>query len=138
MDDPDSDDIRRRDYLRVQREGNGARVVVHVAGELDLVTAPDLVNELTTARAEVTPPGPLVIDFTDVTFMASVGLGILIAHTRLCRQVDVELRVAAGNRTVARTINKTGLDTTLAVFANLADALAPPANHPQRSSDLEG
>jgi anti-sigma B factor antagonist len=125
MDVPDSEDTLRRELLRVQRRVNGTGVVVHVAGELDLTTAPVLVGELTLARAEATPPGPLVIDLTDVTFMASVGLSILIEHNRLCREVDVELHVVAGNRTIVRTITMTGLDGTLAVFATLAEALAP-------------
>lgn len=121
---PHSDDTRPSRLLRLQRRVNDTGVVVHVAGELDLITAPGLVGELTTARAEARPPGPLVIDLTDVTFMASVGLGILIEHDRLCRKVDVELRVVAGNRSIARTITLTGLDDALAVFATLPEALA--------------
>lgn len=116
--DPDGDpltadqnnDTQRGDLVRVQHRAIGPGVVVHVAGEVDLVTAPRLVDELTTARAQASPPGPVVIDLTDVTFIASVGLSILIAHHRLCRQEDLELRVVAGNRMVARTINRIGLD----------------------------
>jgi anti-sigma B factor antagonist len=121
---PNDGDSQRKALLRVHRRANGTGVVVHVAGELDLVTAPGLVGELTSARAQARPPGPLVIDLTDVTFMGSVGLGILVEHHLLCRDVDVELRVVAGNRVVARTITIIGLGDTVAVFATLADALA--------------
>jgi anti-anti-sigma factor len=125
MTDGPNDGSQRSELLQVQRRANGTGVVVHVAGELDLLTASGLVGELTTARTQARTPGPLVIDLTDVTFIASVGLSILIVHNRLCREEDVELRVVAGNRMVARTINRTGLDDVLAVFTTLAEALAP-------------
>ncbi len=120
-----SDDNQRGDLLRVQRRATGQGAVVHAAGELDLVTAPRLVAELTAARAQAQPPGPVVIDLTEVTFMASVGLGILIDHNRLCHDAGVELRVVAGNRTVARTITRTGLNDALTIFPTLATALVP-------------
>jgi hypothetical protein len=69
-DGPPHDDPRSSHILRVHRRAGAAGTVVQVAGELDLVTAPDLVSELTTARADARPPGPLVIDLTEVTFMA--------------------------------------------------------------------
>lgn len=120
-----SDDTQRGDLVRVQHRAVGPGVVVDVAGEVDLGTAPRLVEELAVARAQASPPGPVVIDLTAVTFIASVGLSILIAHHRLCHQEDLELRVVAGNRMVARTINRTGLDQTLTVFPTLTEALAP-------------
>jgi anti-anti-sigma factor len=52
----------------------------------------------------------VVVDLTDLTFMASVGLSILIEQDRLYLDVDVDLRVIAGNRTVARAITMTGPD----------------------------
>jgi anti-sigma B factor antagonist len=122
---PPSDDLRPSQALRVHGRADDAGIVVHVAGELDLLTAPDLDDELTKARAEATPPRLLVVDLTDLTFMGSVGLSILITHDRLCREADVELRVVAGNRTIARTITQTGLDDTLTVYTTLAEALAP-------------
>jgi anti-sigma B factor antagonist len=102
MTDRPRDDSQRNDLLQVQRRVNGTGVVVHVAGELDLLTALGLVDELTTARTPARALGPVVIDLTDLTFIASVGLSILIAHDRLCRAEDMELRVVAGNRVVAR------------------------------------
>lgn len=123
---PPSDDLRPSQVLRVHRRADDAGIVVHVAGELDLLIAPDLDDELTKARgAEATPPWFLVVDLTDLTFMGSVGLSILITHDRLCREAGMELRVVAGNRTIARTISQTGLDDTLTVYTTLAEALAP-------------
>jgi anti-sigma B factor antagonist len=116
---------RHSELLRVQRQATGAGIVVHVAGELDLNTAQDLVDQLAEARAQARTPGPLVIDLTDLTFMGSVGLSVLLDHDRRCRDAELDLRVVAGNRTIARTFSKTGLHTILAVFATLAEALAP-------------
>jgi hypothetical protein len=38
------DDSPLRDLLRMQRRANGTGIVVHVAGELDVLTAPGLVG----------------------------------------------------------------------------------------------
>jgi anti-sigma B factor antagonist len=122
----DSDE-QRGDFLQVQRRTTDEAIVVQVVGELDLVTNPRLVDELSAAREQVAPPGPLVVDLTGVTFMASVGLGTLVEHSRLCRDADVELRVVAGNRTVLRAISLTGLDELLSVLTTLSEALAAPS-----------
>lgn len=104
--------------LRVWRAGN----IVRAAGEVDLVTAPLLADELTETTEVITPPGPLVVDLTDVTFFASAGLSVLIEHHQHCVQRGVELRVVPGNKTIARTLDMTGLTGTLAVFDTLTKA----------------
>ena len=51
--------------------------VVSVAGVVDMLTAPDL--EKAIAEAVKSSPRAVVVDMTDVEFLASAGMGVLIA-----------------------------------------------------------
>jgi anti-anti-sigma factor len=102
-------------------EHQGSAVVVRVAGELDLVTTPMLEESIGTALGD--GPGLLVIDLTEVTFLASGALSALVAaHQAGADRTTV--RVVAANRATVLPIQMTGLDQVLAVFPTLADALA--------------
>jgi anti-sigma B factor antagonist len=117
-----------RGLVRVWRERTAdGGVIVHAAGEIDLVTAPRLTAQLATAEAELSPSGPLVLNLTEVTFLASVGLSVLVACHERCLETSVELRIVTGNRTVARSILMTGLTDMLPTFGTLADALSTTA-----------
>lgn len=114
-----------RGLVRVWRERTAdSGVIVHVAGEVDLVTAPRLTDELAVAEAELPATGPLVLNLTEVTFLASVGLSVLVACHERCQENGVDLRIVTGNRTVARSILMTGLTDMLPTFGTLADALS--------------
>ena len=61
---------------------SNGQAVVHVHGEIDLYTAPQLWETLDAAIAGT--PHELVIDLSDVTFLDSSGLAVLVrAHKRL-------------------------------------------------------
>jgi anti-sigma B factor antagonist len=56
-----------------------------VEGELDIATAPRMITALNEAIAEMA--APLVVDLTDVVFMDSTGLALLMnARSRVVRQ----------------------------------------------------
>jgi anti-sigma B factor antagonist len=61
---------------------DGGDAVVTVRGELDVLTAPFLWERMEPALAAVT--GKLVFDFADLTFIDSMGLGVIVrAQSRL-------------------------------------------------------
>src|ERR1044071_960540 len=88
--------------LTVRREQRENALVVHVAGEVDVVTAPTLRDRLVGVEQEVRPSVPLVLDLADVSFLASAGLSLLVELNQRCAAAGAALRVAAGNRTVMR------------------------------------
>lgn len=110
--------------LRIRRESRDAAVIVHVAGELDLASAPILDQELTAVEQLVPLPVPVVLDLAEVTFLASVGLSLLIEHDRRCAEAGSALRVVAVNRPVVRAIAVTGLADTVTVVSSIAEAIA--------------
>lgn len=100
----------------------GARVV-YVAGEIDLVTTPELERAFTGLEHLAEQSVSLVVDLTEVSFLASVGLSALVGLNQRCSDAGVELRIAAGNRTVMRALTMSGLTNELSVDETLVDAL---------------
>jgi anti-sigma B factor antagonist len=98
-----------------------ATVVVRVTGELDTLTAPAVEAQLATAQADLVAPSVLIVDLSDVAFMSSAGLALLVAHHERSLDQGNRLYVVTGNnRSVLRPVRVTGLDTVL----NLADTVA--------------
>lgn len=102
------------------REVPGA-VVLAVSGPLDLSLAPHLQRAVTRA-ARLRPP-TLVIDLTDATFLASVGMAELVrAHRTVGGGTAV--RIVATGRLLLRPLELTRLTDELDIHATLDDALA--------------
>src|SRR5919106_5265569 len=86
-------------------------VVLGVRGEIDTLTAPAFTaatEELLTAPGEV-----LVMDLTEVRFLASSGLAVLISAAHRAEERGVRLRLVVANRAVRRPLDITG---TAALF----------------------
>jgi anti-sigma B factor antagonist len=68
----------------VERFGADGHEILSVEGELDIATAPRMIAALNEAIADV--DRPLVVDLTEVVFMDSTGLALLMnARRRLVR-----------------------------------------------------
>jgi anti-sigma B factor antagonist len=85
-----------------------------------LSTAPAFEAAVATALNE--EPAVLVIDLSDVTFMASVGLRILVATQEELRE-SVQVAVVANNPATSRPIEMTGLQEIISLYPTLDDAL---------------
>jgi anti-sigma B factor antagonist len=104
-------------------QSHGDAIVLSVAGDIGLASAPQLV-EVATAILDRRPRA-LVVDMSRVSFLASAGLAALVDLRR--RAGAVTFRVVASTSTVVRPLALAGLDTLIDVRATLADALAEPA-----------
>ena len=97
---------------------NGA-VVLHLAGELDLYNADEIRSALDAALAQ--DPSRIVIEMSEVEFVDSTALGVLIeARSKLGRST---LLLAAPQLETRRTLQVSGLDRHLPVHDSVADAL---------------
>ena len=106
----------------VALEDRDGTAVLRVDGALDLALAPKL-RQLA-ERATRLRPAVLVIDLTDVTFLASAGMAELVrAHRGLTGSAP--LRVVAGSRITLRPLELTRLTDEFAIYPSLPDALAP-------------
>ena len=95
--------------------------VLLVDGVVDLATSPPLEELLSELIEE--GPAALVIDLTDVSFLASVGLRIL-AETHERVGGTGKFAVVATGPVTARPIQLTKLDEFLALYPTLDDAVA--------------
>jgi anti-sigma B factor antagonist len=103
--------------------GEDARVV-HVVGEIDTLTAPVL-------RAQLDEHLPavqlLVLDMSQVTFLGSAGLAVLVAAKDDADRRRNRLRLVCGSRIVTRALEATGLLTLFDVADTVPEALKPEA-----------
>lgn len=96
-------------------------LVVEVAGELDMLTAPRLLATLHAVLRERSPV--VVVDLTGIEFMGSAGLAVLVeAHQHA--GAHTSLRIVAPGRATLLPIQVTGLDSTLNLYPSRPDALA--------------
>ncbi|MEV6590337.1 STAS domain-containing protein [Streptomyces acidicola] len=99
--------------LKVTDGEHGGWAVLHVSGEMDLVTSPVLRQRVHDAVAD--GRRSLVLDLSGVVFCDSSGVGVLIATRRLIRSCRGELRLilppdgtgaAAGGRGQGAHVNR--------------------------------
>lgn len=88
-------------------------IVVAVSGELDVFTAPDF----ETALQELISAGDtnLVLDLTDVDFLDSTGLGVMVKALKWAREGGGSLRVVATHERIVKVFRITGLDDVMAL-----------------------
>jgi anti-anti-sigma factor len=65
----------------------------------------------------------VVLDLTDVSFLPSTGLALLVAHHDRCAGLGSPLRVVATDRRVLRPIEITGVDQMCVLVATVGEAL---------------
>jgi anti-sigma B factor antagonist len=94
--------------------------VVDVAGELDTLTAPRLLDTLHTLLRQRSTV--LVVDLTAVTFMGSAGISVLV-ETHQHATPHIDLRVVAATPVTLRPLHATGVDTVLNLYPSRTAAL---------------
>jgi anti-anti-sigma factor len=100
-----------RNFSCSSREDDG-RVVVEAGGEVDLAVADRLWTEL---ESRLVPGGRVVLDCTDVTFLDSTGLQVLLRAVQTAAAVGAGFELAGRSEAVSRTL----------VLAGLADMFPP-------------
>ncbi|MDQ7805116.1 STAS domain-containing protein [Amycolatopsis sp. A133] len=115
---PSTPDLPAAD-LAVTLDWRGRAAVLGVAGEIDLVSAPEFGDVVDAVLAG--EPEKLVVDLREVTFFCSAGLQVLAsAHRRLAERA---LRVVSDSAVTSGPLRTTGLDTWIAVHPTVDEAL---------------
>jgi anti-sigma B factor antagonist len=104
--------------------------VVEASGELDFYTCPDFQQCLRQALEGTA--SRVIVDLTQVTFIDSSALGILVGAARRAARQTTELMIVCPAGNVARVIAITGLSRVFAIYPTREDALASlPDDRPQ-------
>ncbi len=95
--------------------------VIHVDGELDVYTAPRLKE----AIAEATSQGHnlLVVDLTQVEFIDSTALGVLVGSLRRLRAIEGDLRLVVDDAHLAKMFRITGFDGMFSIHSSVEEAV---------------
>ncbi len=109
--------------ISVHTDERSGAVLVAVAGEVDIVTAPRLRAAVDDALARLAGR-TLVLDLSGVTFFGSQGLHILAATATRVREAGgaAGLRVVA-TRVALRPIQITGLDVLIRLYETAEETL---------------
>jgi anti-sigma B factor antagonist len=106
--------------IRETREGGVHRLTP--IGELDLATAP-LLERAFDAVFRDDDAEMIVVDLTELSFMDSTGIHLLIRMRAACEAAD-RLRVVNGSRAVERLLDVSGVRAHLPIISSDDDSLA--------------
>jgi anti-sigma B factor antagonist len=109
-------------YFHVADSGSSGVPVLTVGGEIDVATSPELHERLSTL-IEFGPP-LVVVDLTDVSFIDSTGLGVLVGAVKDVRAGGGDLRLVVTRPQILKLLELTGLDTVFSVTSSPNDAVA--------------
>lgn len=95
--------------------------VVSASGEIDVVSAPavraEVVNLVTQGRSD------LVLDFENVAFVDSFGLGVLVGALKRVNSHGGRLRIVIGEPRVRGVLELTGIDRVLDLYDSVEAAV---------------
>jgi len=100
----------------------GEKAVVTVAGEIDVYTSPVLQERLVEVIRDGLPS--IVLDMSDVTFLDSTGLGVLITALKRCRSNEGDLLLVTAQPNVLKVLEITGLNDVFQIHDTVEDATA--------------
>ena len=96
----------------IEVSGEPASPVVAVRGEIDVATSPQLRNDLNALVARGAQH--ITLDFADVSFVDSSGLGVLVGtYKRLREEVEGSVRIVGAQPSVRKVFEITGLEAAL-------------------------
>lgn len=107
--------------LNVTTHAGDARLIMHIDGDIDVATAPRLRTELSRVIGE--GHTEIVLDLSDVAFLDSTGLGVLVGRLKALRLQDGDLLLVTQQERTLRNFRITGLDKVFRIFATVDEAL---------------
>ena len=93
------------------------RTVVTVAGEIDLSTSEQLDGAVIDALAKETKH--LTLDLSEVTFLDSSGLGVIVKALKRAKESETVFDVITANDRVLKVFKLTGLDAVIQIYPTL-------------------
>src|SRR6201995_4133584 len=91
--------------LRATTDRSGPAVLITAGGEVDACNEHTWQRLISEAAALVIPPGPFVVDVSDLDFMGCCAFAVLADEARRCRERGIELRVVSRQLVVTRIVD---------------------------------
>lgn len=94
---------------------------IKVTGRLDILGTDEISTKFT--ATSVIENKRVVVDLTDVSFLASIGIRLLISSAKALQQRGGRMVLFVGNNeTVSKTLDATGIDSLLPMFKDAGEA----------------
>jgi anti-sigma B factor antagonist len=107
--------------LSISTETDEETVVVHVGGDLDVYTAPRLRETLAKALVD---GRRLVLDLSEVHFIDSTALGVLVSALEQSQAAAGDLRLVLDDPYLLKIFHITGFDGMFSIYPEIADAIS--------------
>ena len=105
----------------ISEEWFGRTVVLGASGVIDMLTSPQLEASIATSLKK--NPTAIIVDLTDVEFLASAGMGVLVA-ARDQAAPEIGFGVVASGPATSRPLKLVGLAEIVGLYSTLDEALA--------------
>ena len=99
----------------------GQVAVIATSGVVDMITAPQLEDAINASFAKA--PQGVVVDFTDVEFLASAGMGVLVAAHDAAPD-GISFHIVAEGPATSRPLKLVGIADIVPLHSTLDEALA--------------
>jgi anti-sigma B factor antagonist len=117
----DSAASAHQDGFEVRESWIDQIVVLSVCDTVDILSAPQFTEAIRDALGK--GPVGLIVDLTEVEFLASVGMSVLLAAQEEADAVRARFGVVAEGAATSRPIRLLGIAAILALYPTLDDAL---------------
>ena len=105
--------------MQISQTSNPDRHVITVSGEVDLASSPQLDDAIISALDSGAKA--VAIDLTNVSFMDSSGLGVIVRGLKRCREAEIDLDLVITNERVLKVFGITGLDQVIPIHSSISD-----------------
>jgi len=113
-------------HLRIDVRNEPDRIVLALHGELDLVGAPLLQDEIESSEIEAREM--LVLDLQDLQFIDSTGLRVILSAHERSRERGQGFALTRGSQQVERLLTVAGVSEHLPIIAS-PDAMPLPGRN---------
>jgi stage II sporulation protein AA (anti-sigma F factor antagonist) len=103
--------------MTVTLETQNRVVVARLKGELDSASAPQVRKSIDRALLDRAPKS-LVVDLSELTFMDSSGIGVLIGRYKLISGYGGSMSVCGANRQTDKLLTLSGVRRIIKVYEN--------------------
>jgi len=110
------------EVFEIAQRADESTPVLSVRGEIDVSTAPELRDRLLSVAQE--GYSTVVVDLSEVTFLDSTALGVLVSGLKRFRAAGGDLRLVVTGRSVTKVLEITGLVEVFPIFDTVAGAVA--------------
>jgi len=108
--------------MRISEERKADTVIIAPEGRLDSINAPILEHALATVidRGDTR----LIIDFTGLDYISSIGLSVLLTAAKRLKRLDGRIVLAGMNDRVGMVMEISGFNRIFVIFPSVEHALA--------------